>query len=148
MNGILIALEEWLITFLIGAATLVIFMAVVHRFLSGIPLLQDYAIVSTLGSGVMHLYVVWMAKFCAAYGVENGTHVGVNVLVRKLKPETAKYLHDLVDRRCDFHGCRRSIQRPFCLGKWLSLRLLSLYGLGPAPESVEGPASPDLEIPT
>jgi C4-dicarboxylate transporter DctQ subunit len=30
-------LEEWLITFLMGAATLIIFAAVVHRYASGWP---------------------------------------------------------------------------------------------------------------
>jgi C4-dicarboxylate transporter DctQ subunit len=36
-------LEEWLIAFLMAAATLVIFIAVVHRYASGFPLpvLQD-----------------------------------------------------------------------------------------------------------
>ncbi len=42
-------LEESIITFLIGAATLVIFVAVVHRYLSGcrIPGLQDWLSAST-----------------------------------------------------------------------------------------------------
>ena len=39
-------LEEWLIAFLIGAATLIIFVAVVHRYAAGmpIPVLQDWLI--------------------------------------------------------------------------------------------------------
>ena len=43
-NRFLNHLEEWLITFLIGAATLVIFFAVVHRFVSTVPYIQDYAV--------------------------------------------------------------------------------------------------------
>jgi TRAP-type C4-dicarboxylate transport system permease small subunit len=37
-------LEEWLITFLMGAATLIIFVAVVHRYAASasIPGLQDW----------------------------------------------------------------------------------------------------------
>ena len=31
-------LEEWLITFLMGAATLIIFVAVVHRYAAGMPI--------------------------------------------------------------------------------------------------------------
>ena len=31
-------LEEWIITFLIGAATLVIFVAVMHRYAAGLPI--------------------------------------------------------------------------------------------------------------
>ena len=37
-------LEEWLITFLMGAATMIIFAAVMHRYAAGwaIPGLQDW----------------------------------------------------------------------------------------------------------
>ncbi|MCE1251567.1 MAG: TRAP transporter small permease, partial [Comamonadaceae bacterium] len=37
-------LEEWLITFLMGAATLIVFVAVLHRYMAGshIPVLQDW----------------------------------------------------------------------------------------------------------
>ena len=44
MNRALDHLEEWLITLLIGAVTLVIFAAVVHRFLSGVPWVQHYTL--------------------------------------------------------------------------------------------------------
>jgi len=39
-------LEEWIIATLMAAATVVIFIAVVHRYLSGLPIpaLQDYLI--------------------------------------------------------------------------------------------------------
>ena len=42
-------LEEWIITFLIGAATLIIFVAVVHRYAAGLPIpgLQDWLLSST-----------------------------------------------------------------------------------------------------
>ncbi|MGB2816704.1 MAG: TRAP transporter small permease, partial [Burkholderiaceae bacterium] len=36
VNRFLDHLEEWLITFLIGAATTIIFVAVVHRYLTGL----------------------------------------------------------------------------------------------------------------
>ena len=35
VNRVLDHLEEWLITFLIGAATVIIFAAVVHRYATG-----------------------------------------------------------------------------------------------------------------
>ena len=40
-------LEEWLVTFLMGGATLIIFVAVVHRYLAGvsIPGLQDLSLI-------------------------------------------------------------------------------------------------------
>src|SRR5204862_4447814 len=79
-------LEEWLITFLMGAATFVIFLAVVHRFASSVPLLQDYVVkIDVSWAQELCIYMfVWMAKFGAAYGVRHGTHVGVAVLVRAL----------------------------------------------------------------
>jgi C4-dicarboxylate transporter DctQ subunit len=86
INRFLNRLEEWLIAFLIGAATLVIFFAVVHRFLSGVPYIQDYTVRMNV-SWAQELCIfmfVWMAKFGAAYGVRTGIHVGVDVIIRKL----------------------------------------------------------------
>ena len=44
-------LEEWLITFLMGAATLIIFAAVMHRYLTGMPIpgVQDWLIQLNFG---------------------------------------------------------------------------------------------------
>ena len=85
-NRILDHLEEWLIAFLIGAATLVIFVSVVHRFLSGVPYIQDYTVQINLtwAQELCIFMFVWMAKFGAAYGVRTGIHVGVDVILRKL----------------------------------------------------------------
>jgi C4-dicarboxylate transporter DctQ subunit len=81
-------LEEWIIATLMGAATVVIFIAVVHRYLSGLPIpgLQDYLIsFNTSWAQELCIYMfVWMAKFGAAYGVRSGIHVGVDVLVNRL----------------------------------------------------------------
>lgn len=86
-------LEEWLIVVLMAAATLLIFVAVVHRYTSGLPIpwLQDRLIAIHL-SWAQELCVymfVWMAKFGAAYGVRTGIHVGIDVLVNRL-PERGK----------------------------------------------------------
>ena len=94
LNRILNHLEEWLIAFLIGAATLVIFFAVVHRFLSGVPWIQDYTVKMNV-SWAQELCIfmfVWMAKFGAAYGVRTGIHVGVAVIIRKLTGTPQKML--------------------------------------------------------
>lgn len=81
-------LEEWLIAFLMAAATIVVFIAVVHRYLSGwpIPGVQDVLIkLNTSWAQEITVYMfVWMAKFGAAYGVRTGIHVGVDVLVNRL----------------------------------------------------------------
>jgi C4-dicarboxylate transporter DctQ subunit len=83
-------LEEWLIATLMGAATIITFVAVLHRYLSGfpIPYVQDALIrLNTSWAQELTIYLfVWMAKFGAAYGVRTGIHVGVDVLINQLKP--------------------------------------------------------------
>jgi len=85
---ILDRLEEWLIASLMGAATLVIFVAVLHRYAAGvaIPGLQDALLKIDLSwAQELCIYMfVWMAKFGAAYGVRTGIHVGVDVLINRL----------------------------------------------------------------
>ena len=87
-NSVLNHLEEWLIAFLMGAATLVIFTAVVHRYASGIPwpALQDWLLTVNMSwAQELCIYMfIWMAKFGAAYGVRTGIHVGVDVLINQL----------------------------------------------------------------
>jgi C4-dicarboxylate transporter, DctQ subunit len=87
-------LEEWLIACLMGAATLLIFVAVLHRYAAGMPIpgLQDALLKIDL-SWAQELCVymfVWMAKFGAAYGVRTGIHVGVDVLINRLPGATRK----------------------------------------------------------
>ena len=81
-------LEEIIITFLIGAATVIIAVAVAHRYLSGIPIpaMQDWLLtINMTWAQELCIYMfVWMAKFGAAYGVRTGIHVGVDVLVNQL----------------------------------------------------------------
>ncbi|AOI87877.1 C4-dicarboxylate ABC transporter permease [Burkholderia pseudomultivorans] len=83
-------LEEWLIATLMGVATLVIFVAVMHRYASGvaIPYLQDWLLALDLSwAQELCIYLfVWMAKFGAAYGVRTGIHVGVDVMINRLQP--------------------------------------------------------------
>jgi C4-dicarboxylate transporter, DctQ subunit len=87
-------LEEWLISFLIGGATLLIFVAVIHRHFAGmaIPYLQDWLLAIDMSwAQELCIYMfVWMAKFGAAYGVRTGIHVGVDVLVNHLPPRWRK----------------------------------------------------------
>jgi C4-dicarboxylate transporter, DctQ subunit len=81
-------LEEWLIATLMGAATVVVFIAVLHRYLSGleIPGVQDFLIsLNTSWAQELCIFMfIWMAKFGAAYGVRTGIHVGVDVLINRL----------------------------------------------------------------
>src|SRR5947208_5113409 len=69
-------------------ATTIIFIAVVHRYLLGVPFLFPilFPINLTWAQELCIYMFVWMAKFGAAYGVRTGIHVGVDVLVNVLKP--------------------------------------------------------------
>jgi len=97
LNRALDHLEEWIITFLIGAATAIIFVAVLHRYASGLPIpgVQDFLLGINMGwAQELCIYMfVWMAKFGAAYGVRTGIHVGVDVLINALSDKVrAKFV--------------------------------------------------------
>jgi C4-dicarboxylate transporter, DctQ subunit len=85
---ILDRLEEVLISSLMAAATVITFVAVVHRYLSTVPGLQEYVTrVDMTWAQELCIYMfIWVAKFGAAYGVRTGIHVGVDVLINRLKP--------------------------------------------------------------
>src|SRR5712671_5555213 len=86
MLRILDRLEEIIITSLMAAATILIFVSVVHRFGTGVPFLYPYLIAIHISwAQELCIYMfIWMAKFGAAYGVRTGIHVGVDVLVNLL----------------------------------------------------------------
>jgi C4-dicarboxylate transporter DctQ subunit len=150
MLRLLDRLEEVLIASLMGAATLVIFAAVLHRSLSGVPLIQD-AMVRLDVSWAQELCIymfVWMAKFGAAYGVRQGTHVGVDVLVRKLPPSKARWLVLFgLAGGAVFTGIVGTLGAGFVWDNGAHYAFFHLLGIN-GPELYEGPTSPDLEIPT
>ena len=97
INRVLDHLEEWLIAALMGGATLLIFVSVIHRYASGysIPYVQNWLLGLNLSwAQELCIYMfVWMAKFGAAYGVRTGIHVGVDVLINRLsKPWYRKFV--------------------------------------------------------
>ena len=85
---ILDRLEEILIATLMALATVITFIAVVHRYLSTIPGVQDIVTrLSFTWAQELCVYMfIWVAKFGAAYGVRTGIHVGVDVLIKRLEP--------------------------------------------------------------
>ena len=89
---ILDRLEEILIASLLAAATLLVFVAVVHRYGTGIPLSYPYLIGFHISwAQELSIYmIIWVAKFGAAYGVRTGIHVGVDVVVNMLEPGPRK----------------------------------------------------------
>jgi TRAP-type C4-dicarboxylate transport system permease small subunit len=112
LNTVLDRLEEWIIATLIGAATIVTFVAVVHRYgasnsaglarwagAHGLGPIQHTADWIYLSLAAVNLswaqelatyMFVWMAKFGAALGVRTGIHVGVDVFVKRLVPAARK----------------------------------------------------------
>ena len=90
MLKVLDHLEEWIITLLMAFATIIIFVAVVHRYATGVPIpvVQDKLLAINMSwAQELCIYMfVWMAKFGAAYGVRTGIHVGVDVFINMLGP--------------------------------------------------------------
>jgi TRAP-type C4-dicarboxylate transport system permease small subunit len=112
LDRILNRLEEWIILTLIGAATALTFVAVVHRYgasnAAGLArwagmhqllwlkaaaneVYNQLAAINLSWANELSTYMfVWMAKFGAALGVRTGIHVGVDVFVKKLSPVARK----------------------------------------------------------
>ena len=88
MLRILDRLEEILISALMGAATLLIFVSVLHRFGTGISFLYPYLIqIHIAWTQELCIYMfIWMAKFGA------GIHVGVDVLINRLNDRWRKWV--------------------------------------------------------
>lgn len=146
-------LEELIITFLIGAATLVIFIAVIHRYLSGLPIpgLQDWLLTINLSwAQELCIYMfVWMAKFGAAYGVRTGIHVGVDVLINKLPPKWRKtsVLIGLLSGVV-FTGIIGTLGARFVWENGMHYAVYSKFGMAIPEDLYQGPITPDLEWPT
>ena len=105
-------LEEWIIASLIAAATALIFVAVLHRYSTGlsidiakwfiahgmpvlaVPFQASFSWLAARDlSWAQELCIymfIWMAKFGAAYGVRTGIHVGVDVFVNMLAPPSRR----------------------------------------------------------
>ena len=112
LDRILNRLEEWIIVTLIGAATTLTFVAVVHRYgASNSASLARWAglhhlLIIKASANAVYVWLaainlswaqelatymfVWMAKFGAALGVRTGIHVGVDVFVNRLTPVARK----------------------------------------------------------
>jgi C4-dicarboxylate transporter DctQ subunit len=145
-------LEEWIVTFLMGAATLIIFVAVVHRYMAGmaIPGVQDWllSINLTWAQELTIIMFVWMCKFGAAYGVRTGIHVGVDVLINRLsKTMRSKFIILGLCAGALFTGIVAALAAHFVWENgahyaWLHLLGQSVDGIP------EGPTTPDLEWPT
>ena len=145
-------LEEWLIATLMGAATLIIFFAVVHRYLAGmsIPLVQDWLLQLNFSwaQELCIILFVWMAKFGAAYGVRTGIHVGVDVLINRMDEKLrSKFVIFGLLAGAAFTGIVATLGAGFVWENGMHYAVLHLFGMDPG-ELPEGPTTPDLEWPT
>ena len=145
-------LEEWIITFMMGGATLTIFLSVLHRYGTGfpIPYVQDW-LLSLHFSWAQELCIimfVWMAKFGAAYGVRAGVHVGVDVLVARLPEEWRKKMI-LLALFCGtlFTGIIGTLGLTFVWENGMHYAVFTALGLATG-DVPQGPTTPDLEWPT
>jgi C4-dicarboxylate transporter DctQ subunit len=150
INKFLNHLEEWLIASLMGAATLLIFVAVIHRHASGMPVIQDYALKINLSwAQELCIYMfVWMAKFGAAYGVREGVHVGVDVLIARLPEQWRKVgVYVALVGGMIFTGVIGVMGFKFIWENGMHYAVFHVLGwdTGDLPE---GPTTPDLEWPT
>jgi len=145
-------LEEWFITFLMGGATLIVFLAVLHRYGAGfaIPGVQDWllSINMTWAQELTIIMFVWMAKFGAAYGVRTGIHVGVDVLINRLNDANrGKFIIFGLAAGAVFTAIVAYLGSHFVWENGAHYGLYKLFGL-PVDDLIEGPTTPDLERPT
>jgi C4-dicarboxylate transporter, DctQ subunit len=145
-------LEEWLITFLIGTATIVIFAAVLHRYSAGlpIPVVQDWLLGLNFGwaQELCIIMFVWMAKFGAAYGVRTGIHVGVDVLINQLGDRHRRQLIAFgLLAGALFTGVVATLGGRFVWENGAHYAFFHAIGLATG-DLPEGPITPDLEWPT
>ena len=146
-------LEEIIITFLIGAATVIIAIAVAHRYMSGMPIpgLQDWLLGMNMSwAQELCIYMfVWMAKFGAAYGVRSGIHVGVDVLVTRLPDSWRKKTVVLaITGGALFTGLIGTLGANFVWENGMHYAILNKLGMAIHEDLYEGPITPDLEWPT
>ncbi|MBE0597583.1 MAG: TRAP transporter small permease [Desulfuromonadales bacterium] len=144
-------LEEWIVATMIGGATIIIFLSVLHRYGAGmpIPVVQDWLINLNMGwAQELCIYMfIWMAKFGAAYGVRTGIHVGVDVFINSLKDKTrAKFVVIGLSGGALFTGIIGTLGSAFVWEVGMRYAIASTFGFD-WPDLTEGPTSPDLEWP-
>lgn len=152
---ILDRLEEIFISLLMGVATLITFVAVVHRYLASsnlipIPGVQDWLLQLDLSwaQELTIIMFVWMAKFGAAYGVRTGIHVGVDVLINRLEDKKrAVFIIFGLLAGAFFTGIVGTLGATFVWENGAHYAWLQWLGQDPG-DIPEGPTTPDMEMPT
>ena len=152
MRKVIDRLEETIIATLMAIATVVIFISVVHRYASGfaVPGVQEWLLSIDVGWAQEFCIIlfVWMAKFGAAYGVRTGIHVGVDIVINKLKDKPRAVMIQL-GLACGvlFSLIIGFFGATFIWENGMAYATLSTFGMDLG-EHYEGPTTPDLEWPT
>ncbi len=145
-------IEEWLIAFLMGGATLIIFFSVLHRYLAATPIpgVLDWMLHLNFSwaQELCIIMFVWMCKFGAAYGVRTGIHVGVDVVINRLdeKVRGRVVIFGLLAGAL-FTGAIGILGAHFVWENGAHYGFVKLLGMN-AGDLFEGPTTPDLEWPT
>jgi C4-dicarboxylate transporter DctQ subunit len=91
---------------------------------------------------------VWMAKFGAAYGVRTGIHVGVDVVINRMKTENRrKFVIFGLLAGAFFTGLIGALGAHFVAENGAHYAFMKLIGAN-LEGLTEGPTTPDLEWPT
>ncbi|TAN47044.1 MAG: TRAP transporter small permease [Rhodospirillales bacterium] len=133
-----------------GAATLIIFVAVMHRYASGVSFLYEFSRYFNFAwAQELCIYMfVWMAKFGAAYGVRTGIHVGVDVVINRLNPAMrGKFIIFGLLSGALFTGTISTLGAHFVWENGAHYSIFNLLGIA-GEDLYEGPTTPDLEWPT
>lgn len=123
IGKIINSLEEGVLSLLLVAMTLIVFVSVVQRFIFQTGFVWTDEL-------VLHLSA-WMVLFGASYGVKVGAHIGVDVIVRLLKPGGRRVV-TLVAIACCLVYCALFID-----GAWVYLN--KMYRIGINLEDIEIP---------
>ena len=90
--GMLSRLEEALVAFLLAAMTVITFMQVVARYVFNYSFVWALELTTFLFGGLIFIGI--------SYGVRVGAHIGVDVLVKTLKPGTARIVAVIATLLC------------------------------------------------
>ncbi|MDD5297918.1 MAG: TRAP transporter small permease [Rhodocyclaceae bacterium] len=135
-----------------GSATLIIFLAVLHRYLAAMPIpgVQDWMLTLNFSwaQELCIIMFVWMAKFGAAYGVRTGIHVGVDVVINRMDERVrGRFITFGLLAGALFTGSIGMLGAHFVWDNGAHHAFLAVTG-GDFGDIPEGPTTPDLEWPT
>ena len=108
-------LEEWLVAFLMAAMTAITFTQVVARYVF------NYSFVWALELNTV--FFAWLIFVGMSYGVRVGAHIGIDAVVRNLRPATARVVGLVASALCILYALIVTV------GGWLYVRKMYEVGI-------------------